>query len=169
MAYPGYGERDSRGGGAARRAADRGAEERPRDGGAAGANLGDREDASLLGTQGVDVRLFLFGLLGGMFAWAAHFGASYVLVALGCTTGWGGTEPAVWGLTLLFGGVAAAAGWVAYRAWRRVNPEHDWDRALSEPRGWQGFLGMTGILLSATSVLAIVLEALSMPFLPLCQ
>jgi hypothetical protein len=110
----------------------------------------------------------LFAVLGGVLAWALHFLGSYALLAIGCVARWEGLR-----LSLAAGtaGLLLVAGWstvAAWRGWRRVSGDQHFDVALGEPRGWLAFLMLTGVLLGATAVLAILLEGLGPLALPPC-
>ncbi len=64
--------------------------------------------------------LLWFGVLGGMFAWAAHLLASYAVVPIVCRTG---QEVILHLLTIGTGGVAAAsvaAAWISHRRLHRA-------------------------------------------------
>jgi hypothetical protein len=57
---------------------------------------------------------------------------------------------------------------VAWQDWRRVSAGQPWDEALSEPRGWFGFLMLAGMLLGALSAATILLEGFATLALPVC-
>ena len=99
----------------------------------------------------------LFGFLGAPLAWAAHLAVSYFLVALGCTTAWSGSRAAIIVATIVFGVVAAAAGWLG------------WQARAQDPSGIREFLGHGGAALAALFTLAILLAGISPLFLPLCE
>lgn len=99
----------------------------------------------------------VLGFLGAPLAWAAHLGVSYFLVALGCTTAWTGSRPAILLATLVFAALAAGAGWVG------------WRRRASDATGIRDFLGEGGAALAGLFTLAIIFAGLSPLFLPLCE
>jgi hypothetical protein len=98
----------------------------------------------------------VLGFLGAPLAWAVHLGVSYFLVALGCTTNWGGARPAILVATLAFAALAVWAGWIGWRGRER------------DPAGVRDFLGMGGAVLAGLFTLAIVFAGLSPLVLPLC-
>lgn len=69
-----------------------------------------------------------FALLGGGIAWLLHLVSVYGIAEFGCVAGWGhiywgGASVVAWLLiaaTVLTGGMAAAASWLAWRAERRL-------------------------------------------------
>jgi len=85
-----------------------------------------------------------FGFLGGAVAWILHLGISYLLLPFVCG---GGHE---WVLHLLTAATAAMAGAATVLAWR------------ARRRGGriQGFLALSGVLLSGFYLLLIVVEGL---------
>jgi hypothetical protein len=98
----------------------------------------------------------VLGFVGAPVAWVLHLSASYFLVALGCTTGWGGARCGILLATLVLGAVAAGAGWLG------------WRRRVPDPAGVRDFLGHGGAALAALFAVAIVFEGLPPLFLPLC-
>lgn len=121
------------------------------------------------GTAGEPLGWLLFAFLGGALAWTIHFLGSYAVLGIGCAGGWGASIPIILLLgTLVLTGVAVWAGLLALRGWRRAGDGQSWDRALSEPRGWVGFLMMAGLLLSVISAFTILLEGIPSLFVPAC-
>lgn len=109
-----------------------------------------------------------FTVLGAPVAWSLHLLLCYFIVALDCTTGWGGAVPAIVIATVVLGAVAAWAGAVAFRHWP---PPRGIGRVLSElgePVGRDRFLMLLGMALSALFTLAILATALAPLFVPTC-
>ena len=100
--------------------------------------------------------------------WSAHLGVSYLVVTVGCETGWGGTTPAVVLLTLLFLAAELATGWYSFRTWRRTEEPQRWDEALSEPPGRAGFILLMGMLFVPLFGFLTVLAGASVLLAPLC-
>lgn len=110
--------------------------------------------------------LFGFGLLGAPIAWLLHLSVSYFLVTLACT---GDSGTPRWGIlvaTFGFAIVAASAGMVAYRGWRRLPSPAGSDGEPGASRG--RFLLVTGMLLAGLFVVLIVLAGLPPLFVPAC-
>lgn len=107
-------------------------------------------------------------LIGGPLAWTLHLGLSYLVVALACTTGWGGATATVAVLTVALAIVAGATGLLALRRWRDVQRAPSWEHALNEAGGQEGLLFLVGIMLSALFVLLIVLNGVSPFLVPVC-
>ena len=111
----------------------------------------------------------LTSVVGAPIAWALHLFASYVLLTIGCRTGWRGTIPAILVVTVLFAAAAVASGMLAYRRWQRTGgEERGWRMALSEPRT-RDLLWMLGILAAALFAVAIVLAGIVPLLVPLCR
>jgi len=110
-----------------------------------------------------------FAVLAGPIAWAIHFMGSYALVALDCTTGWGGARLTIAVGTLLLAAVSLGAAAVGYRGWRERSAEQPWDAALAEPRGWVPFAMTSGGVLGLLSALTIILQGLSAVLVPVCS
>lgn len=112
-----------------------------------------------------------FGLFGGMAMWIVHLGGSYAAVPWVCGTG------RVWVLhlitagTALVAGAATAAGVLRMRAVARRNPgasDVDGASAWSDdpPRALrtEGFLALSGILMSGFFLALILFEGLPLLF-----
>lgn len=111
----------------------------------------------------------LTSVVGAPIVWALHLFASYVLLTIGCRTGWRATIPAILLVTVLLAAAAFASGLMAYRRWQRTGgDERDWRMALSEPRT-RDLLWMLGILAAALFGVAILLAGLAPLLVPLCQ
>jgi hypothetical protein len=121
-----------------------------------------------LGIERAPTGRLLFGLLGGAVAWSLHFLGSYALASIGCVAGWEGIRTLLGVETLALGATAVWSTLVALREWRRASGDQPMDVALGEPRGWFAFLMLTGVLLGAVSVLAIVLEGFGTLTLAAC-
>ncbi len=120
------------------------------------------------GIESAPTGRLLFGLLGGAAAWSLHFLGSYAVASIGCVAGWQGIREILAVGTLVLGAAAVWSTVVAVREWRRVSGSQPMDAALGEPRGWFAFLMLTGVLLGAMSVLAIVLEGFGTLTLAAC-
>jgi hypothetical protein len=106
----------------------------------------------------------LLALLGAPAAWTAHLLISYTLLALACSTGWGGLRPALIVLTLVSLGAAAASGVLARRLWRRARavdrPMDDrWDARMGERTARVSFLMVVGLVLAVLFAIAIAYQA----------
>lgn len=105
-----------------------------------------------------------FGLLGGPAAWTAHLLISYGLVYVVCGTG---GSLLLYLTTLVTAAIAAAAGIVAWRLWRRPQTATEENAAVAARNGFAGFLG---VLLSGLFLLVIVAEGLPpLFFQPRCE
>ena len=108
-------------------------------------------------------------VLGAPVAWTLHLFASYLILTIGCRTGWAGTTPAILVVTILFAAAAFASGVLAFRRWQRTSGEdRDWRMAISEPRT-RDLLWMLGILAAALFGVTILLAGLPPLLVPLCQ
>jgi hypothetical protein len=103
-------------------------------------------------------------VLGGPLAWFASQQASYMLVPSACH---GGPLIAIHLVNLMALFLTAGAGVLAWREWRRADPE------LSDepdpPDGRQRFLGLTGLTLSALFGLAIIAQTTGAFFFGPCE
>jgi hypothetical protein len=126
------------------------------------------ETEGRLGPVGAPTGRLLFGLVGGWVAWTLHFLGGYAVVAIGCVGGWSAIRAVLAAGTVLLAGVALWSSAVAWQDWRRVSAGQPWDEALSEPRGWFGFLMLAGMLLGALSAATILLEGFATLALPVC-
>ena len=122
-----------------------------------------------VGGEEIATTTLMIGFLGAPTAWVAHLMASYFLVALGCTTAWGGTRVALGVATVVFAAAAVGAGWRSYRNWQRWRGGQPWDEAISEPRGRNGFMMIAGILLAGVFAITILLAGLPPFFVPICS
>ena len=109
-----------------------------------------------------------FATFGAAIAWAVHFLLSYFLVALGCTTGWRGTDAAIGIATVVLAAVAAWSGWIAFRNWRPRRGRGGGTGILDDAGGRRNFMLVIGILSAGLFGLLIVLEGLSPVFLSTC-
>lgn len=111
----------------------------------------------------------IFGMLGAPTAWLLHLSASYILVALGCNLGWAGTDAAIIACTVLFGGVAIAAGLAALRGRRSLEIEAGIIESLDQPQGRSALFMLVGVFASGLFLVLIVLNAVGMVFVPTCS
>ena len=135
----------------------------------AGAQAGTRDDA---GTPGRGT--LLFALLGGAVAWSLHLLGSYVLLAWGCTSEWGGTRLALAVLSAVMLAATAWSGLVALRGWRRARaidrPADDaWDARMGERTARVSFVMVVGLVAALIFGLGILFEALTVWLAPLCE
>ena len=105
-------------------------------------------------------------LLGAPVVWFIHLAASYFFVALECGTSWDGAETAVMLATLLGAVVAAGGGVFGWREWKRAGRSEP--GIPLDPPGAREFLMLSGAVLAALFVGAIVITGLSPLFLPVC-
>jgi hypothetical protein len=123
----------------------------------------------MVGEHEVGIGVLLFALLGPPVAWSLHFLALYFLVALYCTEAWEGAGVAILVTTIAFGAVSAAAGWAAYRGWKRDTEQASFEAAMAGDSGWGKFILLMGLLSSILFTFIIVAEALPPVFVPLCS
>lgn len=102
-----------------------------------------------------------FGLLGGPAGWTAHLLLSYPLVPLACATG---LRLILHAVTLVTVGIIVAAAVVAWRSWQRLGaPNGGGDGAELADR-WQGFMALSGVLLSLLFLFVTLAEGLPVFF-----
>lgn len=106
----------------------------------------------------------LVAVLGAPVLWATHLGVIYLLVTLDCITAWSGGGWAVAAATAIFAAASGAAGWTAWRLYRRLGGEDPAGDALE----WVRFLLVLGIGGGVLFTAVIVLEGLSPLFTDLC-
>jgi uncharacterized membrane protein len=97
--------------------------------------------------------LLWFGVLGGALAWGVRFAWSYLLVPVACR------EEGTWMLHLVALGalvVAAAAGVVSWRSFRRDPPEE-----ADDVRQRRTVLGLVGVFLSGFFVVVTAFESVA--------
>lgn len=131
----------------------------------AGTHQNQDSDARASTIAGSSRRELWFAVLGGMSAWAVHFWAGFALVEIACRTefpafsalGLSGVQVLMTAITLLFGGVAAAAAVVSWRVQARAGAVADPDG--DGPHALAAFMGRTGLYLSGFFLAAIVLAA----------
>jgi hypothetical protein len=118
-------------------------------------------------------------LFGGALAWTLHLLASYLAVALWCSTQWGGLAATIVVLTVLCAVAALASAVLAYRLWRRAQaalladvepgiPE-SWDWRLGERGARAAFLALLALFLDVLFVYLIVLEGAPAVFSQSCH
>lgn len=104
------------------------------------------------------------GVFGGPLAWFASQQASYMLVPWACH---GGPLLAIHLVNLAALLIAAGAGALAWREWRRADPELSDE--LSPPGGRARFLGLIGLTLSGLFALAIIAQTTGAFFFGPCE
>lgn len=97
-----------------------------------------------------------------------HLLLCYFFVALECTSQWRGSDVAILIATIVLALVAAAAGMVGYRLWRRRPSRTGWIAAFNDPGEQTSLLLVVGILLDAISILAIAFAGVAPFFVPTC-
>jgi hypothetical protein len=107
-------------------------------------------------------RAVLVAVAGSGTAWIVHFGAAYVVVALGCPRGWPALGWLLAALTVVCASAALAVGVFAFRRRRRAARGN----AAGEA---QRLLFAVGILLAALFALAVVAGGVAVVALPPCQ
>lgn len=106
-----------------------------------------------------------FGTLGAAAAWFVHLVVVYVLVPVTCALG---------GMTLMvaasivLGGVAVAAGYVAWRSWSQMSDEARGNLIGEMEGSRKGFMLYGGLLASGVFLLAILLATIPIFFLNPC-
>ena len=109
----------------------------------------------------------LYAFLGAPLAWVLHLLLSYWLVALSCSTGWGGAKVGLLGLTAVCFIAAMAAGLLARRNWRLLRGE-EITGAPYDPRRIHGFLMIGGGVLALLFGLVILLNGAGPALVPTC-
>jgi len=133
------------------------------------AQMGTRDDAGTPGRW-----TLLYALLGGAVAWSLHLLASYVLLAYGCSSAWGGTRAALAAVSIVALAVTVGSGLVARRRWlvaRAVDRPTDdaWDARMGERTARVSFLMAVGLALAVVFALGVAYEALTIFLAPLCE
>lgn len=105
-----------------------------------------------------------FGILGPPVIWAVRIAANYILVPYACWWGW---VPLLHAITLAASLGTAAAGWVAWRRWRKTGRGTEVELGGSATR--TRFMALTGMLSSGFFLLVIVAEGLANVFVDPCQ
>lgn len=123
---------------------------------------------SVIGEHRIGLGRLTFASLGGAVAWTLDLTVGYFLVAVGCNTGWAGTDAALGVATAVFAAMAAASGWVAYREWRRLGRSTDWLSALDDPGGRTTLFLIVGMGGAGIFLLLILLMLLPPFFVPTC-
>lgn len=123
----------------------------------------------LFGADAGEVWRLLVAFLGGPTAWSLHLGVCYLAATIECATGWGGSDMTIVIATAVLGAAAAATGVMAYRTWRRRDPDARVEPALGSSRGARELLLVIGMVFAALSVLAIVLAGVVPFFVPTCS
>jgi hypothetical protein len=121
-----------------------------------------------IGESRLPLGSLVFGMLGAPIAWLLHLSVSYILVALGCNVGWGGTDAAIVVCTVVFGGLAVAAGLAALRGRRTLEIEAGIIESLDQPQGRSALFMLVGVFASGIFLVLIVLNALGLLFVPTC-
>jgi hypothetical protein len=121
----------------------------------------------------------LVALFGGAVAWTLHLFASYLAVAVWCSTAWRGLAVAIAVLTVLSAVAALASAVLAFRLWRRgqgallsdAEPgvSETWDARLGEWRAHTAFLALLALFLDVLFAYLIVLEGVPAVFAPSCH
>lgn len=103
--------------------------------------------------------------------WAGHFTFSYVAAAIACArnpqTDLNAVQIAVGLATLVALGAILLSGWQAVRHWGFGSDLPPHDQATEEDR--QRFLGLSTLLVSALSAIAVVFVALPVFFITDCR
>jgi hypothetical protein len=124
-------------------------------------------------------RRLAVALLAPPVAWTIHLFVVYLIIALWCSTGWGGERLAVLFSTFLLAGIAVASGVAAHRLWqhgreevqRDIEPgKHEkWDSRLGE-RGARGlFIAVLAMFMAGLFGFLIITQGLSPMLSPDCQ
>jgi hypothetical protein len=124
-------------------------------------------------------RRLAVALLAPPLAWTIHLLVVYVVIALFCSSGWGGRNFAMLLVTLFLAGIALASGVLAHRLWVRGKEEakrdiepgvHEtWDSRLGE-RGARGlFIAVLAMLMAGLFGFLIITQGLSPLLSPDCQ
>lgn len=105
------------------------------------------------------------GVIGAPAAWSLQMVAGYALTEHACANTWSYLTLHL--LTLAFAVVAAACGWVSWRAYRRVGGGSP-DEIDGGPVPRERFLGFLGAGLSALSVVVILAQGVPSFFFDGC-
>lgn len=106
-----------------------------------------------------------FGTFGAAAAWFAHLVVVYVLVPVTCAIG---GPVLMYVASALLAGVAASAGFVAWRSWRRLEEEERGDLIGEMEGSRKGFMLYGGLLASGLFLLAILMATIPIFFLNPC-
>jgi hypothetical protein len=110
----------------------------------------------------------LVALLGAPLVWAIHLGLSYFLVAVDCGSGWDGARTGIVIATIASTVAALAAGWFAWRLWKRLRAQNAPGTAFDPPQTNE-FLVLSGAMLAPLFAGVIVLAGISPFFVALCN
>ena len=116
-----------------------------------------------------------FAFLGAPVLWSLHFGTIYVIDTLSCTEGWMGAGTAIIVVTVPFAALSALSGIIAWRGWRRTEPDGgeagadtEFEEMFVEARGRERLLLAVGMMSAVLFTLLIVFEGLAPLVTPLC-
>lgn len=134
--------------------------------------------ASARPRRGPVLRL-LFANAGGALAWAAQFAVGYGLAGYACSPGpviretpldgWLWTRGPLFGLNLVALAVALLALLTGWREWRvhRSDPGRAHASELGED--WDGFLALSGLMIGAAMVAAVLFTTIAIVGTPRCN
>jgi hypothetical protein len=117
--------------------------------------------------------VLLVALLGAPVAWTVQLLGAYTIVAVACSTEWGGARATVGVLTVVTFAAAVASGLVARRIWMRARlvdrPVDDsWDARMGERTARVSFLMVVGLVLAALFALSIIYQAVPVFMASVC-
>lgn len=110
------------------------------------------------------IAMLWFAMLAGPAAWSLGLGLDYALVRVACSAG---TTLPLHAVTLGSLALAAAGGWVAWRAWARTGRGRPGEGGGPVPRS--RLMAVLGMLASALFGLAIVAQWAAKLFLHPCM
>jgi hypothetical protein len=101
-------------------------------------------------------------------AWALHLCACYFIVTMACETAWAGAGWAIALATLVFGAIAGAAGFIAWRNRPATDPAHHEDHQEDDSSSNDLFIYRIGLIAAPVFVVAIVLAGVAPAFVARC-
>ena len=128
-----------------------------------------RELERALGAQDIPLRVLLFASLGPGVAWALHFNVVYLLTAMFCSMNRTGADVFIYIATGVLLLMSLAAGWTAWRNWRKLGKGTRLTDASSGPSGRTTLLLFIGMASSVLFSLIIIVEGLVPMFLRSCS
>jgi hypothetical protein len=109
-----------------------------------------------------------FAMLAPPIAWALHLCACYFIVTMGCETAWTGAGWAIALATLVFGAIAGAAGFIAWRDRPVTDPAHHENHQEDDSSSNARFIYRIGLIAAPVFVVAIVLAGVAPAFVARC-
>ena len=120
-----------------------------------------------------------FANAGGALAWSVQLTLDYALAGFACAprgrqlahvlAGWVWSRPTLIAVNLLALAVSVAAFTVGWREWRR-RPELPGQRDAEElGENWDGFLALSGVMIGAAMIVAVLFSTVALLGTPRCN